>query len=266
MNTNYININILLTCIIIILVIYFLHLNSQLNQEGIKGLKKKIRNIVKSATNPIKTQLLGQIKKISKKTEKKMKKVVEKVVKKSTKPLIGTIKKIENSVDKIKDTVMKQLTKVIDGMKTGIVNPLLGAFKYIGLMFAEIGLLLGDFFVKVAEIPMCVLSYIVWVIRVVKDELIKKVVFPMIKKIFSKIFGRFYPETIVNYFVKFVNWYINLHFYVLSQISTFLGLNSIFAREECFNFTMNISKRTRNMRSHLIDAGNSFADFGKFNF
>ena len=84
--------------------------------------------------------------------------------------------------------------------------------------------------------------------------------------ILKKIFGRFYPATIVGHFIKFLNWFVNFHFYILSLIGSFFGITDLFYKEKCFNFTGNFKKRIDNMKKHLIDAGNSFTQFGKFDF
>ena len=99
-----------------------------------------------------------------------------------------------------------------------------------------------------------------------KEQVIMAIIFPIIQKILKKIFGRFYPATIVGYFIKFLNWFINFHFYILSLIGSFFGITDLFYKEKCFNFTGNFKKRIDNMKKHLIDAGNSFTQFGKFDF
>jgi hypothetical protein len=60
-----------------------------------------------------------------------------------------------------------------------------------------------------------------------------------------------------------VNQHIPIYRFYFSIICHFhFGIN----KEKCFNFTGNFKKRIDNMKKHLIDAGNSFTQFGKFDF
>lgn len=249
------HLNIVLSVIIILLVTYFSYINFNYEKENETlregNIGRKIRKTVKKATKPVKKQLTYQMKKI----EKKMKRNMQKAIKKSTKPII-----------KIIDVILKQLKSIINGIKSGIVTPLVNVFKNIGLMFAELGLLIFDFLLKIAEAPMCLISYIIWVINTVRVQIFTGVIFPIIKMIIKKIMGRFYPETIIGLLIKFLSWYINFPFYIISMMASFLGVKEFFYKDKCFNFTEMFKKRIDNMRKHLVKSGNSFTQFGKFNF
>jgi len=255
-----IKLNIILSIIIVFLVIYFTYLNYVNEKNTIKegNIGRKIRKSVQSAVKPVENKLMSQMDAI----EKKMQGQVKVAIDKSTKPITSVLKIITNQLN----TVTKIVTNVIKGIKSGVVTPLVNVFKYIGLMFSQLGLLIFDFLLQIAQIPTCLISYIIWIIMTLKEQVIMAIIFPIIQKILKKIFGRFYPATIVGYFIKFLNWFINFYFYTLSLIGSFFGITDLFYKEKCFNFTGNFKKRIDNMKKHLIDAGNSFTQFGKFNF
>lgn len=241
--------NIILSVIIVLLVIYFTYLNYENEKNTIKegNIGRKIRNTVNRIVRPIEKKLLGQMLRI---------------IQQALSPITGAIKSITKQLTSITDIV----TDVIDGLKSGIVTPVVDAFENIGLMFSQIGLLIFDFLLKIAQIPNCLISYITWIFITLKDQFIMTIFLPIIQKILKKIFGRFYPATIVGYFIKFLDWLINFNFYILSLFGSFLGINEIFYKEKCFNFTGNFKKRIDKMKKHLNDAGNSFAKFGDFKF
>lgn len=288
MKSSNIKLNIILSIVIILILIYFLYINYSHSTfvDGFKRRKMKVKpksiaksttktvanttktaaktaaksasklsGPIKKAVNSVKKQLMSQIKTV----EKNMQKQMKTAIKQSTKPIIGAIKKIVKQINSI-------LQKIIKGIKSGVVTPLVNVFKYIGLMFSQLGLLIFDFLLQIAKIPTCLISYIIWIIMTLKEQVIMAIIFPIIQKILKKIFGRFYPATIVGYFIKFLNWFINFHFYILSLIGSFFGITDLFYKEKCFNFTGNFKKRIDNMKKHLINAGNSFTQFGKFDF
>jgi phage-related protein len=235
---------------------------------------------IEKAVNSVKKQLMSEIKNV----ENRMQESMESSIKQTTQPINSSIGAIENKIGTIENkfgkmfsgivskinNIVKQinsiLQKIIKGIKSGVVTPLVNVFKYIGLMFSQLGLLIFDFLLQIAQIPTCLISYIIWIIMTLKEQVIMAIIFPIIQKILNKIFGRFYPATIVGYFIKFLNWFINFHFYILSLIGSFFGITDLFYKEKCFNFTGNFKKRIDNMKKHLIDAGNSFTQFGKFDF
>ena len=252
--------NIILSVIIVFLVIYFTYLNYENEKKTIKegNIGRRIRNTVRSTVRPIEKKIMSQMDAVEKNMQKQMKTAIDK----STKPIRSVLKIITNQLK----AVTKVVTNVIKGIKSGVVTPLVNVFKYIGLMFSQLGLLIFDFLLQIAQIPTCLISYITWIFITLKDQVIMTIVLPIIQKILKKIFGRFYPATIIGYFIKFLNWFINFHFYILSLIGSFFGITDLFYKEKCFNFTGNFKKRIDNMKKHLIDAGNSFTQFGKFNF
>jgi hypothetical protein len=256
MNSKNVKLNFILSVIIVFLVIYFTYLNYVIEKNNIKegNIGRRIRNTVKNAVKPVEKELLSKINKLEKKMENK--------VNSSVKPIKKSITNVSSKLSSISDIV----NNIIKGIKNGVVTPLITVFKHIGLMFSQLGLLIFDFLLQIAQIPICLISYITWIFVTLKDQVITTIVLPIIQKIFKKIFGRFYPETIVSYFIKFLNWLINFHFYILSLFGSLLGINEIFYKEKCFNFTGNFKKRIDKMKKHLIDAGNSFTQFGKFKF
>jgi hypothetical protein len=260
MKSSNIKLNIILSIIIVFLVIYFTFLNYVNEKNTIKegNIGRKIRNSVKSAVKPVENKLMSQMDAI----EKKMQGQVKVAIDKSTKPITSVLKIITSQLN----AVTKVVTNAIKGIKSGVVTPLVNVFKYIGLMFSQLGLLIFDFLLQIAQIPNCLISYIIWIIMTLKEQVIMAIIFPIIQKILKKIFGRFYPATIVGYFIKFLNWFVNFYFYILSLIGSFFGITDLFYKEKCFNFTGNFKKRIDNMKKHLIDAGNSFTQFGKFDF
>jgi hypothetical protein len=260
MKSQNIKLNIILSVIIVLLVIYFTYLNYENGKKTIKegNIGRKIKRTVQSAVKPVENKLMSQMDAVEKNMQKQMKSAIDK----STKPITSVLKIITNQLN----AVTKVVTNVIKGIKSGVVTPLVNVFKYIGLMFSQLGLLIFDFLLQIAQIPTCLISYIIWIIMTLKDQIIMTIVLPIIQKILKKIFGRFYPATIVGYFIKFLNWLINFHFYILSLFGSFFGITDLFYKEKCFNFTGNFKKRIDNMKKHLIDAGNSFTQFGKFDF
>ena len=252
--------NMILSLIIIIIVIYFIYLNYQYEKNTIKegNIGKRIRKTVNRSVKPIKKNFKRQINQL----ERRMNNNIKSTVKQATKPITNSITSITNRLTSITDII----TNVIKGIKSGVVTPLVNAFKYIGLMFSQLGLLIFDFLLQIAQIPICLISYITWIFITLKDQVVETIILPIIQKILKTIFGRFYPETLVSYFMQFLNWFINIHFYILSVIGTLLGVNKIFYKEKCFDFTKNFKKRINNMKKHLNDAGNSFTEFGQFDF
>ena len=257
MKSQNIKLNMILSVIIIVLVIYFTYLKYE-NEKNIIKEGNIGRKIKKAVTK----QVAKQVTKIIKPIEKTLKNQVKVAITQSTKPIKKTISGVKNIIKKI----TRLVANIIKGLKNGIVKPIKDAFKYIGLMFAQIGLLIFDFLQQIVQIPTCLISYIIWIVIKLKDEVIQTIILPIIKKILKKIFGRFYPETIVNYFLKFMNWFIDFHFYILSSIGSFFGINNLFYKEKCFNFTGKFKKKIKNMEKHLKKAGSSFKDFGKMGF
>lgn len=281
MKSKHNSLNISLTIVIIIILIYFFYINYSHSTliDGFKRRRMKIKkpsikpksiakatsNVAKSTTKTAVNTSKNTAKTVAKSASKlsgPIKKAIKKAIKKSTKPITSVLKIITNQLK----AITKVVTNVIKGIKSGVVTPLVNVFKYIGLMFSQLGLLIFDFLLQIAQIPTCLISYIIWIIMTLKEQVIMAIIFPIIQKILKKIFGRFYPATIVGYFIKFLNWFINFHFYILSSIGSFFGITDLFYKEKCFNFTGNFKKRIDNMKKHLIDAGNSFTQFGKFDF
>jgi len=260
MKSSNTKLNIILSVIIVFLVIYFTYLNYENEKNTIKegNIGRRIRNTVRSAVRPIENNIMSQMNQL----ESRMENTVNTTVQQTTRPIKNIIKSVQSTLSSITDLI----SNIISGIRSGLVIPIVGVFTHIGLMFSQIGLLICDFLLQIAQIPTCLISYITWIFIKLKDQIIQTIILPIIQKILKKIFGRFYPETIVNYFIKLLNWLINFHFYILSAIGSLLGINEIFYKEKCFNFTGNFKKRIDKMKKHLIDAGNSFADFGNFNF
>lgn len=259
--------NIILSVIIIFLVFYFTYLNYENEKNTIKegNIGRKIRKTVDKTVKPIERNLLTQINQL----ENRMNNRLNSTIQQTTKPITNTINIMKDSIGKITkqlQSITSMITNVINGIKSGVVTPIVNVFKYIGLMFSQLGLLIFDFLLQIAQIPTCLISYMIWITMTLKDQIIMKILLPIIQKVLKKIFGRFYPATIVNYFIKFLDWFISAHFYVLSSIGSFFGINDLFYKDKCFNFTGNFKKRIDNMKKHLIDAGNSFTKFGKFDF
>ena len=224
MKMQNVKLNIILSLIIIFLVIYFIYLNNKLIKSSIKegNIGRRIRNTVKNAVKPIEKKIIGQM---------------QGAIQQAISPITRAISTITNQLSSITGIV----TSVIDGIKSGVVTPLVSVFRNIGLMFAEIGLLISDFLLEIAKIPSCLISYITWIVVKLKDQIIMTIVFPIIQRILKKIFGRFYPATIVGYFIKFLDWFINLNFYILSLVASVLGIKQMFYNDKCFNFTGNLS-------------------------
>jgi DNA repair exonuclease SbcCD ATPase subunit len=284
MKSKYINLNVTLTIIIILVVFYIYHLTIYDNNKVKEGnIGRKIRKTVNKVIKPVKKTLISQINKVEKKLNNTVKKSIKpietqinqveeklkKTVKKTTKPLIVKIESITtklNSVIQKVSSLSNIVTNVINGLKNGIVTPLLNVFKYISLMFSELGLIVFDFLSQIAQAPSCLISYIVWIITTLKEQIILKIILPSFKKIFKTILGRFYPSTVIELFIKFLNWYINVHFYILSFIGSLLGINNVFYKDKCFNFSSNFKKRINNIKEHLKNSNESFLKFGNFNF
>jgi len=281
MKSKYNSLNISLTIVITIILIYFFYINYSHSNfiDGFKRRRMKIKkpsikpksiakatsNVAKSTTKTAVNTSKNTAKTVAKSASKlsgPIKKAIKKAIDQSTKPITSVLKIITNQLK----AVTKVVTNLIKGIKSGVVTPLVNVFKYIGLMFSQLGLLIFDFLLQIAQIPTCLISYIIWIIMTLKEQVIMAIIFPIIQKILKKIFGRFYPATIIGYFIKFLNWFINFHFYILSLIGSFFGITDLFYKEKCFNFTGNFKKRIDNMKKHLIDAGNSFTQFGKFDF
>lgn len=276
MNSKHGSLNISFTFTIFILLIYFFYLNfSHLTLiDGFKKRKVNLKKTVsKTATNTTKTaansasKLSGPIKKAVssvkkelmseiKKLENRMQGSVKKSIQKTTKPIKSSIGVIKNKMETITNTLGKMLKS--------IVTPIIQVFKHVGLMFSQLGLLVFDFLLQISQIPTCLISYITWILITLKDQVIITIVLPIIQKILKKIFGRFYPTTIVSYFIKFLNWLVNFHFYILSLFGSLLGINEIFYKDKCFSFTGNFKKRIDNIKKNLVNAANSFTQFGKF--
>ena len=268
MKSKYVKLNVILAILIIFLVLYFSYLSFKYEEEK-EGFAKKVKKLIKKATKPMLKKMTSQINKI----ETKMKKTMEKSIKKATKPIMKIIGKIEKIFKKALAVITKQLkaitkivTKVIKGIKSGIVDPLINAFKYIGLMFAQLGLMIKEFFVQFSRIPTCVISYITWTVIKVKDLVIKSIIVPISVKILKKIFGRFLPSFIKDNIKKILMWFINMQFYLLSLIGTFFGINKVFYDPGCFSFDKNLKKYIDRMKKNLKKSGNSFSKFGKFKF
>jgi hypothetical protein len=284
MKLKYINLNITLTVIIIFVVIYIYYLTIYDNNKVKEGsIGRQVRNTVNKAIKPVKNTLISQINQVETKLNNTVNNSIKpiktqitqveenlnKTVKNTTKPLIAKIESITtklNSVIKNVSSLTNIVQNVIKGLKNGIVSPLLNVFKHISLMFSELGLIVFDFLSQIAQAPSCLISYLVWIITTLKDQIILNIILPTIKKIFQSALGRFYPSTVVGLFIKFLNWYINIHFYLLSLIGSLFGINNVFYKDTCFNFSGNFKKRINNIKEHLNNSKNSFLKFGKFDF
>lgn len=264
------SLNISLTIVIIIILIYFFYINYSHSTliDGFKRRRMKVKKpsikpkSIAKATSNVAKSTTKTVAKSASKLSGPIKKAIKTAIDKSTKPITSVLKIITNQLN----AITKILTNVMKGIKSGVVTPLVNVFKYIGLMFSQLGLLIFDFLLQIAQIPTCLISYIIWIIMTLKEQIIMAIIFPIIQKLLKKVFGRFYPATIVGYFIKFLNWFINFYFYILSLIGSFFGISDLFYKEKCFNFTGNFKKRIDNMKKQLIDAGNSFTQFGKFDF
>ena len=241
-----------ISCFLFLAVIYVIYLSWILDDRYQEGLSSN--DIIKRAKKTITKETIGKTNKIIQQSEKRILSKMDDLVKKTTQPL-------EKQIQSVSTAIKKEIKSIIVTIKKAIVDPILFAVMSIGKIFALLSSLFMLVMKKIISLPICLLSYVIWVMNTLRITMVTNIIPLILKKILNSIFPAFISSNINKFIIFMVDFTVS----IFVSLSNFFGISHLFYSSECFNFVDEANKIFAKISDVAKQTDVNFKkNFGKF--